>query len=155
LYFNTRDQNGQAAGTRGEAVSSDGGQSWQPHTTSGYRVFSPAPAVLDPPVVQCALLRFASTLDGAKGNMILFSGPDENGPSGPGRSDLRLRYSVDEALTWHDGPLIHQGPAAYSDMVRLDAERIGILFECGPENGKKCNRIEFVVYDLSGLGSTR
>ncbi|MCC7336849.1 MAG: exo-alpha-sialidase [Pirellulaceae bacterium] len=155
LYFNTRDQNGRATGTRGEAVSSDGGASWQPPTESGYRFFSPAPAVLDPPVVQCALLRFASTLDGANRNMILFCGPDENGPSGPGRSDLRLRYSVDETLTWHDGPLIHQGPAAYSDMVCLDSDRIGILFESGPEGGGKCDRIEFVVYDLSGLEATR
>ncbi|MEZ6075738.1 MAG: sialidase family protein [Pirellulaceae bacterium] len=66
-----------------------------------------------------------------------------------------MRYSVDETLTWHDGPLIHQGPAAYSDMVCLDSDRIGILFESGPEGGGKCDRIEFVVYDLSGLEATR
>lgn len=155
LYFNTRDQNGQAIGTRGEAYSNDGGQSWRPRSQqSSYRVFSPAPALLDPPVVQCSLLRFASTLDGAVRNVILFSGPDENGPSGPGRSDLRLRYSVDETLTWRDGPLIHQGPAAYSDMVRLDADHVGILFECGPENQKRCDRIEFVVFDIAGLESS-
>ena len=37
--------------------------------------------------------------------LIVFSGPDENGPSGKGRSDLRLRYSTDEAKSWKDGPL--------------------------------------------------
>lgn len=70
--------------------------------------------------MQCAILRGASTLDGDKRNLILFSGLDENGPSGKGRSDLRIRYTTDETKTWQDGPLIHIGPAAYSDRVRID-----------------------------------
>lgn len=151
LYFNTRDQNGQAIGTRGEAYSSDGGQSWQPRTQGDYRVFAPAPPLLDPPVVQCSLLRFSSTAEGDQQNLILFSGPDDNGPSGPGRSDLRLRYTTDETLTWRDGPLIHQGPAAYSDMVRLDEQHVGILFEAGPAGQKPYDRIEFVIASVDEL----
>lgn len=126
LYFNTRNQNGEAPGTRGEAWSRDGGESFE-SGSADWKEFRPVETeVLDPPVVQCALLR-AST------DLIVFSGPDENGPTGKGRSDLRIRYSKDEAKTWHDGPLIHTGPAAYSDMVQVDEDTVGILFEAGEE----------------------
>lgn len=149
LYFNTRDQNGDALGTRGHAYSSDGGSSFDPNGDSTYKYFEPSQPVLDPPVVQSALLRVASTLDGDVRDLILFSGPDEDGPSGPGRSDLRIRYSTDETETWRDGPLLHVGPAAYSDMVRLqaDASTIGIIFEAGDAGGKQ-SRIDFTVISL-------
>ncbi len=127
LYFNTRDQNGAAPGTRGEAWSTDGGETLESRSKK-WKKFRPASEVLDPPVVQSALLR-------ASKDLILFSGPDNNGPSGEGRSDLRIRYSTDEAETWHDGPLIHTGPAAYSDMVMVDDQTAGVLFE-GGEKGR-------------------
>lgn len=134
LYFNTRDQNGRAPGTRGEARSQDGGESFV-RLQGEYKAFEPCGSTLDPPVVQSALLRVASKDEGAAENIILFSGPDENGPSGKGRSDLRIRVSVNEAKTWTDGPLIHTGQAAYSDLVKLGDGRVGILFEIG--NGKR------------------
>ena len=109
LYFNTRDQNGDAPGTRGEAWSRDGGDTFESRSEA-WQQFRPIAGAIDPPVVQCALLR-------ASDDLILFSGPDDNGPSGKGRSDLRLRLSKDEANSWQDGPLLHTGPAAYSDMV--------------------------------------
>ena len=120
LYFNTRDNGGKAPGNRGHAYSSDGGITFNASRNATHKVFQPSPAIIDPPVVQCAILRGASTLDGDKRNLILFSGLDENGPSGKGRSDLRIRYTTDETKTWQDGPLIHIGPAAYSDRVRID-----------------------------------
>lgn len=122
LYFNTRDQHGKAPGTRGEAWSSDGGLTFESH--SKWKQFRPTPEVLDPPVVQSSLLRVSDDL-------ILFCGPDENGPSGKGRSDLRIRYSKDDTKTWQDGPLIHTGPAAYSDMVLVDEGSIAVLYEAG------------------------
>lgn len=136
LYFNTRDQNGAAPGTRGEAWSRDGGASFHsPHPK--YAQFQPAPKVLDPPVVQCSLLRAAPDL-------IVFSGPDENGPSGRGRSDLRLRFSTDEAQSWHDGVLIHVGPAAYSDLCLVNDDLLGVLFENGDPGSKNAyQRISF------------
>lgn len=136
LYFNTRDQNGSAPGTRGEAWSRDGGETFV-SGSSHWRAFRPAPPLLDPPVVQCALLWVADDL-------LVFSGPDENGPSGKGRSDLRIRYSADEAKTWHDGPLVHTGPAAYSDLVVIDDITAGVLFENGDAGGKNAyQRISF------------
>lgn len=144
LYFNTRDQNGEATGTRGGAYSSDGGEAFDRSPIPAYRYFLPSPAELDPPVVQGCLLRASSTVDGDERNLILFSGPDENGPTGKGRSDLRIRYSIDETKSWQDGPLIHEGPAAYSDMVRLTKGEYGILFEAGEKGNKRYDRILFV-----------
>ena len=151
LYFNTRDQNGAAPGTRGEAYSSDGGESFDPTGSKKYTKFVPCPAVLDPPVVQSALLRVSSQLSGDSRNLILFSGPDDNGPTGKGRSDLRLRYTTDETATWRDGPLLHEGPAAYSDMTRLGPERIGILYEAGDKGQKRYTRIDYQSVSTKAL----
>jgi len=151
LYFNTRDQNGKAKGTRAGAYSSDGGETFDRSSSSEYKWFVPAGKPFDPPVVPCALFRAASIVDGDDLNLILFSGPDESGPTGKGRSDLRLRYSTDETITWHDGPIIHEGPAAYSDMVRLEAGHFGILFESGAKGKKGNDRIAFVPFTLDQL----
>jgi len=141
LYFNTRDQHGEAKGTRGAALSKDGGESFQSGSPD-WKGFRPVAGVLDPPVVQCALL------SAGKG-LIVFSGPDENGPTGKGRSDLRLRYSTDQAKSWKDGPLIHVGPAAYSDLVLVNEGTIGVLFEAGDKGQKSSyQRIEFKTLSL-------
>ena len=151
IYVSTRDQNGAAVGTRGGAYSGDGGLTFVPSGDAGYKWFTPQSAVLDPPVVQTALLRASSRSDGDEQDLILFSGPDENGPTGKGRSDMRIRYSTDETLTWHDGLLIHVGPAAYSDMVLLGPEQIGILFEAGSPGTGRYDRIQFSRFSLSEL----
>lgn len=143
LYFNTRDQNGESKGTRGGAYSSDGGESFVRSPDEAYAYFQPSPEQLDPPVVQSSLLRASSTANGDERDLILFSGPDENGPTGKGRSDLRIRYTTDETVTWHDGPLIHEGPAAYSDMIRLAPGQYGVLFEAGQKGNKRSDQIVF------------
>jgi len=144
LYFNTRDQHGEAKGTRGAALSEDGGESFQSGSPD-WKGFCPLARVLDPPVVQCALL-------GVGKGLIVFSGPDENGPSGKGRSDLRLRYSTDEAKSWKDGPLIHVGPAAYSDLVLVREGILGVLFEAGDKGQRSSyQRIEFKTLPLKKI----
>lgn len=152
VYFNTRDQNGQAPGTRGAGWSRDGGITFEPSGNDRYKWILPITDVLDPPVVQCSLLRAASVTTGDDQNVILFSGPDESGPTGPGRSDLRIRFSLDEAQSWHDGPLIHTGPAAYSDLVELaeNSKRFGVLYEAGEPPGKSAyQRIVFSTFTLA------
>lgn len=151
LYFNTRDQKGKALGTRGGAYSDDGGMTFSRSDDPVYKWFVPEREPLDPPVVQCALFRAASKAAGDPFDLILFSGPDENGPSGRGRSDLRLRYSTDETETWKDGPLIHEGPAAYSGLVRLPEMTFGVLFEAGPMETKRYDRINFVRFTIKDL----
>ncbi|HBE66966.1 MAG TPA: alpha-sialidase [Planctomycetaceae bacterium] len=151
LYLNTRDQHGAAPGTRGAARSLDGGASFVPTRATGYQAFRPCAAVLDPPVVQCSMLTIEASDAPEEADLVLFCGPDNDGPTGKGRSDLRLRISADGARSWRDGPLIHSGPAAYSDLVRLDSERIGILFEAGPIGGGPYQSIRFQVLGLSEL----
>jgi sialidase-1 len=151
LYFNTRDQGGDAPGTRGEAFSPDAGATFSPSGDDKYRWFRPGPPALDAPVVQCSLLRAASTLDGDELDVILFAGPDDNGPTGKGRSDLRIRVSTDEARSWRDGLLVHTGPAAYSDMIRLDNARVGVLFEAGEPSQGTYDSIRFVSVPLSDM----
>ncbi|MCA9058193.1 MAG: exo-alpha-sialidase, partial [Planctomycetaceae bacterium] len=117
---------------------------------SNWTAFRPAPPILDPPVVQSSLQRISSITTGHRQNLIVFCGPDENGPSGKGRSDLRLRYSTDEAVSWHDGPLLHAGPAAYSDLVVTSDGNLGVLFECGDASGKNAyQRIDFMTLPVS------
>ena len=152
LYFNTRDQNGPAPGTRGSAISKDGGESFVTDATAAQSVFAPVGDVLDPPVVQCAVLRVQSTLNGDPQNLLVFSGPDENGPTGRGRSDLRLRFSTDETASWQDGPLLHTGPAAYSDLTMTQSGELGVIFECGDATGKNAyQRISFVSVPLEDI----
>lgn len=151
LYFNTRDQNGKAPGTRGAAYSSSSGDSFDRSAHAAYQWFVPQSAPFDPPVVQCALFRVTGIVNGMSRDVVLFSGPDESGPTGKGRSDLRIRYSTNETESWQDGPLIHEGPAAYSDMVSVGAGRIGILFEAGPVQGGRYDRIHFTQLSLNDL----
>lgn len=144
LYINTRDQNGKMPGTRAEAFSSDGGETFDATGLPEWKGFRPCPEILDPPVVQSSLLRIT---DQGKNPLLIFCGPDDHGPSGGGRKDLRLRISSDDARTWKDGPLIHTGPAAYSDLaeVRPASGELGILFEAGDAGSKAYTRIDFAV----------
>lgn len=151
LYFNTRDQHGSAPGTRGGAISRDGGETFESKTDSKHSPFTPVLDPIDPPVVQCALLRAASQSDGDEHNLILFSGPDENGPTGKGRSDLRIRFSTDETKSWQDGPLIYTGPAAYSDMVKLAPNSFGVVFESDKPGGKLYDRIQFTRFSTDDV----
>jgi sialidase-1 len=150
LYFNTRDQKGKANGTRGAAYSHDGGDSFSRSTNETYKWFVPQGDPIDPPVVQCSLIRLSKQA-GDSNDIVLFSGPDENGPTGIGRSDLRLRYSTDETASWRDGLLVHEGPAAYSDMVRIEPNKVGILFEAGDQGGSPYQRIDFACISVDDI----
>jgi sialidase-1 len=152
VLFNTRDQHGAAVGTRGQATSSDGGETFDA-VDGPYSPFVPIPE-LTTPVVQCAMLRGWSTLESDPFNVVLFSGPDERGPSGAGRSDLRIRFSTDEGGSWVEGPLLHVGPAAYSDMARVADNAVAILFECGSSGGNAYERIDCIRLRLDDFTST-
>ncbi len=151
IYFNTRDQNGDAPGTRGEGFSRDGGESFAVTDSAKYKYFKPAADALDPPVVQCCVLRLPELKSYGPGGLLLFSGPDSDGPSGQGRSDMRIRYSTDESKTWQTGALIHEGPAAYSGLVPLGGDRVGLLFEAGDKSAKGYNKIMYVSFAVDDV----
>jgi sialidase-1 len=96
---------------RAHATSIDGGATWT------------APTDAEPliePVCQASLLRH----DAAK--LLLFSNP-----AAKTRVNLTVRASADHAKTWRDVAVLHAGPAAYSNLVELDASTAGCLYERG------------------------
>lgn len=68
------------------------------------------------------------------------------------RRDMRLFVSTNAGATWRKGPLIggKAKPAAYSDLVELDAATVGLLYETGTRKWRE--RIDFVQVSRSALG---
>jgi sialidase-1 len=139
VYFNARDQNGSNPATRAIAFSNDRGTTYA------------APFVAEPgittPVVQNSLLRFAAADRGDARNVLVHSGPGH--PTD--RRDLTILASTDEAETWVHKTVLHKGPAAYSDLVKINGERIGVLYEAG---AKLYDEIVFASFTLSELTPT-
>jgi sialidase-1 len=116
VYFNARDQHGSSAGTRAATVSSDGGASFD-------HPYEEVPDLVSP-VVQGSVL----ALSGSQAGSLVFSAPG----SASARVDLTLSVSNDDAGTWAAGPVIHDGPAGYSDLVEIaPSGSVGVLYENG------------------------
>ncbi|MER6950525.1 sialidase family protein [Nonomuraea sp. NPDC000554] len=112
LYLNCRTDS-TAPGNRADAYSSDGGQTLE-------LPFRPQ-AGLACPVVECSVL---SPDD-----------PDVLLLSGPGIPDARavmtVRASHDGGVTWRPVHTVSGLPAGYSDLTRVNADTVGLLFETG------------------------
>lgn len=122
VYFNARDRDGDNPGNRSIAYSSDGGLTYaEPGFVHDPRITTP--------VVQNAAVRFHAVDEGDTDNIILYSGPAH--PSK--REDMAVRVSYDETESWAKTVVIRKGPAAYSDIVKLDDNRCGVLFETGTQ----------------------
>ena len=120
VYFNARDAHSANPGNRVFAYSEDGGLTYaQPQFTHDPRITTP--------VVQNSGVRFRAIDEGDAENAILYAGPGD----ASAREDMTIRVSNDETGAWIKSTVIHQGPAAYSDLVKLDADRFGVLFEGG------------------------
>ena len=113
LMFNCRDQGGTSQATRAVTFSDDGGETF----TGPYA----AEEGLVGPVCQAALLGVETDA----GRLIVYSGPGV----WDSRSRMQLRYTPDAGATWHDGPVLHPGSAAYSDLVEVGDGTIGCLYE--------------------------
>ena len=110
IYINTRDQNGGSdQKNRGETFSSDGGLTFQTPLIESNKFPSP--------IVQAALLNWNGKL--------LFSTPS----SSDKRENLIVMKSSDNAQTWETLFKVHDGFSAYSDMVRLDENTLGVIYE--------------------------
>ncbi|WP_082155872.1 sialidase family protein [Jiangella alkaliphila] len=118
IYINTRDQHGRAPGNRAATTSSDGGNTFD----------GPFEIVDDllTPVVHCSLVE--ATARGDRSERLVFAGPQH--PSS--RERLTLRSSFDGGRTWRQGTLVYDGPAGYSEMVKVDDAVLGVAYEGGP-----------------------
>lgn len=117
IYVNTRDQNGGSLEkNRGETYSDDGGLTFSETVVESDKFPSP--------VVQSSLLRWSFSKSEAK-NMLLFSTPSHLDK----RLDLIVMASYDESKTWSRLFKVHKGHSAYSDMVKLNENTLGIIYE--------------------------
>jgi sialidase-1 len=99
---------------RGVAISEDGG------VTFGEARRDPT---LIEPVCQASILRFGET-------RILFANPASTAK----REKMTVRVSGDDGQTWTTVNEIHAGPSAYSCLVLLPDQSVGLLYECGTKN---------------------
>ncbi|MFK7849254.1 MAG: exo-alpha-sialidase [Rhodothermales bacterium] len=116
--------------------SYDGGDTWsdlQSDTT------------LIEPICQASLQRYQFSDEGQ--SILLFSNP----ASKTKREHMTLRASFDDGKTWPKKLLIHAGMAAYSDLVRLPGNYIGIFYEAGPDQDHGYQGIAFERIALSEL----
>lgn len=112
LYVNARTDS-TAPGTRADAYSADGGQTlelpFRPQAGLAGPVVEGSVAWCEPPGV------------------LLFSGP----AAPDARAMMTVRASDDLGVTWRVAHTVSGLPAAYSDLVRVDADTVGLLFETG------------------------
>ncbi|UBU13173.1 sialidase family protein [Nonomuraea gerenzanensis] len=112
IYVNTRTDS-TAPGTRADAYSADGGQTLE-------LPFRPQAGLVGP-VVEGSVLWCDSP------DVLLFSGP----AAPDARALMTVRASRDHGVTWRAVHTVSGLPAAYSDLVRVDGETVGLLFETG------------------------
>ncbi|MBZ9643022.1 sialidase family protein, partial [Streptomyces sp. PSKA30] len=113
IYFSARDQHGTSAGNRLDSHSADGAASLE-------RPYTVQPTLDDVPIVQGSVLHHP-------GAGLLFSGPSV--PTA--RQAMAVWRSTDGGTTFTKALTLSQQRAAYSDLVRLDRNTLGILYETG------------------------
>lgn len=131
LYFSTRVQDHPDGVTRADARSPDGGQS----LAAPYR---PQTAIVTP-MVQGSVLQ-------VPGGPLLYAGPGN--PSE--RKAMTVWISRDDGETWRVARRLGDLPAAYSDLVLVDGETVGLLYETGGSGPYE--NLTFVRLPLRELG---
>jgi sialidase-1 len=110
VYLNMRSYLGK--NRRAIASSADGGVTWTSPTLD---------ETLIEPVCQASVVR----IPGNK-NRLAFSNP-----ASLKREKMTLRLSCDEGRSWTPGKILHNGPAAYSDLATTPDGTILCLYERG------------------------
>lgn len=128
LYLNMRSYHG--INRRHVAYSRDGGETWSPP--------EPDDALIEP-VCQASVLRLSGAPD-----RLLFSNP-----ASTSRERLTVRMSADGGTSWPWARVLHEGPAAYSDLAQLDTETAACLYEAGDESPYET--IRFARFPLASL----
>lgn len=135
IYFNTRNQNGSAASHRADAVSTDGGETL-------VSPFAPQKSLAQVPVIEASLLQ----LPGTKSPLLLSAPSDPNA-----RKAMTIFASTDGGKTWTVAKKVSDAPAAYSDLVQLGDDTVGLLFETGDKTeNDTITFLRLPVADLAG-----
>lgn len=96
-------------------TSKDEGKTWETKEE---------PQLIDPGN-NASFIRYTAKEDGYDENRILFS----NTKMTKERSNMTVRISYDEGLTWSEGKTIYTGSSAYSSLTILENGDIGLFFE--------------------------
>ena len=134
LMLNMRNHPPRPANFRMIATSEDGGRTLSKAT--------PDPALVEPPA-QASLLRLTTSQTHER-TRLLFANPASSR-----RERMTVRLSYDEGATWPVSRVLHEGPAAYSSLVVLQDNSIGVLFERGVSSPYE--RITFARFTLDWL----
>ncbi len=118
------------------ARSYDGGLTWTDLQSD---------STLIEPICQASLQRYQFADEGQ--SILLFSNP----ASKHRRENMTLRASFDDGRTWPRKLLVHSPMAAYSDLVRLADDYIGLLYEAGPDQQSTYQGIAFRRIALAEL----
>lgn len=110
VYMNAR--NTKNLYNRKIAFSNNGGESWS--------AIRDEKALIEP-ICQGSLLTLDTT---SSERLFLFCNP-----ASVRRERLTVRLSMDEGTKWSEGFRLYEGSSAYSDMVSLDGNSIGVLYE--------------------------
>jgi Neuraminidase (sialidase) len=120
-----------SGGDRLVAFSSDSGEHWT----------KPAPLFSSTRVAEAVERYTLEGENGASRNRILHTIP-AGGPLGA-RSNLEVRISYDEGASFGVWRKVYAGYAAYSDLVNIDSDHVGILWERGDTTG-----YQFITFTL-------
>ena len=137
LYLNCRNKYRLAQGGNYRVIawSRDGGESFAPSVHD---------AALPEPICQASVVRFTEERPHGR-NRVLFSNPGVC----DGRHHLTVRVSYDECRTWPVARVIHEGPAAYSDLCSAPDMSICCLYERGEADPYE--RIALARFNLAWL----
>ncbi len=128
LLLNMRNYN--AARVRQTSTSSDGGETWSELV---------ADSTLIEPVCQGSLVSFVK----GRSSMLAFSNP----ASQTSRSNMTVRLSYDQGKTWKEKKVLHEGPAAYSNLVVLPNGNLACLYEAGAKRPYESIVFQEVSFD--------
>lgn len=118
---------------RTQALSTDGGLTW----TAPIDV----PDLIEP-VCQASIVRTTAA------KLHLFSNP-----ASTKRERMTVKASADDARTWPRQLVLHAGPAAYSNLIVLDATTAGCLYERGEKAPRET--ITFARFSFADLQPVR
>jgi sialidase-1 len=124
LYLTVRNQvalTGRIPQRKAFATSDDGGTTWTP-----LALHDEVPGLK----CQSGLARLQGGSD-AEGDWLLLSGITGSDSRGGNRRDLAVFLSRDGGRSWPKSKLLHEGPAAYSDMCVLADGTVLCLYEGG------------------------
>lgn len=118
---------------RAVSISRDGGLTWSEPVLDD---------ALVEPVCQASLIGFGK----GKSRVLLFSNP-----AATERVNMTVRLSRDEGKSWSASKTIHAGPSAYSNLIGLEGNTAGLLYERG--DATRFERITFARFPIGWLAA--